>query len=102
MAISTITLPSTPDATITQTTITDTGGNVLSISVTCVPTAGTPAANAATLQQRAQTALTNNQTFLAIVSPTQAQAVTQVQALTRQVDALIRLTQSQLTSIADA
>lgn len=39
----------------------------------------------------AYTALANNQTFLAIASPTNAQAVSQVQALTRQVDALIKV-----------
>lgn len=47
---------------------------------------------------KAKTALTNNVNFLAIVSPTNAQAVAQVQALTRQVDALIRLAVGQLSS----
>jgi hypothetical protein len=54
------------------------------------PPAGSPAANLATLLQRAQAALVNNNTYLAIPSPTQAQAITQVAALTRQVDGLIR------------
>lgn len=58
--------------------------------------------NQLTLQQRVQTALTNNETFLAIVSPTAAQAITQVQALTRQVNALIRLDLGLLDSITDA
>lgn len=35
-------------------------------------------------------AISANQTFLAIASPTNAQAVAQVQALTRQMDALIK------------
>lgn len=42
---------------------------------------------------RAQAALTNNATFLAIASPTAAQVATQTKALTRQVNALIRYTQ---------
>lgn len=44
-----------------------------------------------TLLAAAETALTNNKAFLALAAPTAAQAITQVQALTRQVDALIRL-----------
>lgn len=64
--------------------------------------AGTAGANQETLRQRAQTALTNNQTFLAIASPTQAQAVTQVQALTRQVDGLIRFLLGAFDTIADS
>ena len=44
-----------------------------------------------TLVTAAQTALANNHTFLALPSPTAAQSVAQVQALTRQIDALIRL-----------
>lgn len=58
--------------------------------------------NYATLRQRAQTALTHNETFLALASPTSAQAITQVQALTRQVNALIRLDLGLLDSITDA
>jgi hypothetical protein len=54
-------------------------------------TANTQATNKATIQQQAQTALTNNQTYLAIASPTTAQAVSQVAALTRQLDGVIRL-----------
>lgn len=47
--------------------------------------------NAANLTTKAKTALTNNNTFLAIVSPTNADIVAQVKALTRQVNALIKL-----------
>jgi len=43
-----------------------------------------------TLRNAAQTALTNNQTFLAVSNPTNAQIVAQVKAVTRQVDGLIR------------
>lgn len=48
-------------------------------------------ANKATIQSRAESALENNRTFLAITSPTNAQIVAQVKALTRQNNALIRL-----------
>ena len=58
--------------------------------------------NAATLRSRAQTALAANATFLAIANPTAAQVATQSKALTRQVDALIRLTINALDSVADA
>lgn len=47
--------------------------------------------NRAALFSQARTAYTNNKAFLQIASPTQAQVVAQVAALTRQVNALIRL-----------
>lgn len=47
-------------------------------------------ANAQAIAQKAEAALAANATFLALASPTQAQAVAQVQALTRQVNGLIR------------
>jgi hypothetical protein len=56
---------------------------------------GTPAANQQTLQQRAQNALVNNATYLAITTPTTAQAIAQVAALTRQTNAVIRVLLSQ-------
>jgi hypothetical protein len=52
--------------------------------------------NLATIQTQAATALANNRTFLGITSPTTAQAVTQVQALTHQNQGIIRLLLSQL------
>lgn len=58
-------------------------------------------ANTTSLQQRAQTALTNNQTFLALPSPTNTQVLAQVRALTRQVNALIRLQLALLADISD-
>lgn len=57
--------------------------------------------NAAALWSKAQAALTNNQTFLAITSPTNAQIATQVKALTRQVNALIRMRLEAFDSISD-
>lgn len=63
---------------------------------------GTPQGNYGTLIQRANTALTNNQTYLGIASPTTAQAVAQVAALTRQVNGLIRFTLNNFSSIADS
>jgi hypothetical protein len=52
---------------------------------------GTPTANWQTIVQQASTALTTNRTFLAVQSPTTAQAVAQVQALSRQMNGVIRL-----------
>lgn len=60
-------------------------------SETWTPPAGSPAANAQTLRDKAASALTTNATFLGRANPTTAQVTAQVQALTRQVDALIRL-----------
>lgn len=51
----------------------------------------TDVAVAATLQAQAVTALTTNTTFLALATPTTAKVAAQVQALTRQTNALIRL-----------
>ena len=48
-------------------------------------------AAAATLRAQAVVALTTNVKFLALTTPTTAQAVAQVQALTHQTSALIRL-----------
>lgn len=52
------------------------------------------------LLSKAATALGTNATFLAIASPTTAQVTAQVKALTRQVDALIRLAANQFDSTA--
>ena len=58
--------------------------------------------NRDTLHERAAAALTNNADFLALASPTNAQAVAQIKALTRQVNGLIRLGLDRLDSIDDA
>ncbi len=57
-------------------------------------------ANLQSLQAKAQTALSTNATFLALGSPTNAQTLAQVQALTRQIDAIIRLVGNQFDSTA--
>ena len=48
-------------------------------------------ANRTTLTDRATTALATNRDFLALASPTNAQTLAQVKALTRQNTAIIRL-----------
>jgi hypothetical protein len=59
-------------------------------------------ANGDTLRSRAKTALATNATFLALANPTAAQVATQTKALTRQVDALIRLAIGALDNISDS
>lgn len=56
--------------------------------------------NFASLVTKARNALSNNQTYLAIPSPTQAQSVAQVAALTRQVDGLIYYLLHELTGLS--
>lgn len=55
------------------------------------PAAGSPLANAQTLRDKAAQALAKNATYLALASPSTAQNAAQVKALTRQVNAVIRL-----------
>lgn len=55
-------------------------------------------ANMPAILDRAGQALANNQAFLGLANPSNAQTVAQVQALTRQVNALIRLTLGQFDS----
>lgn len=57
-------------------------------------------ANAASLRAKAQQALTVNATFLVLPSPTNAQTLAQVQALTKENSAIIRLLLGQFDSTA--
>lgn len=57
-------------------------------------------ANAETIHARAYNAIAANDTFLAITSPTNAQAIAQVQKLTRENTAIIRLLLGLLDSTA--
>jgi hypothetical protein len=75
-------------------------GKEIGIDVETIPTP--TEANAATLRDRAAQALAVNATYLALANPTAAQTTTQVQRLTRECSALIRLTINQLDSVSDA
>ena len=61
--------------------------------------ADTATANDATIRTQATTALDTNRTFIALASPTQAQTLAQVKALSRQMNGLIRLQLGQLDGI---
>lgn len=62
---------------------------------------GSTGANLATLQSRAVAALTTNAAFLAIASPTAAQVRDQVILVTKELNALIRLSQNMVATITD-
>ena len=66
-----------------------------------VDTQNTLTTNIATLQSRAMAALVANATFLAIASPTAAQVRDQVILVTKELNALIRLTQNMVANITD-
>lgn len=57
--------------------------------------------NELTLKERALQALDTNNTFLALTAPTNVQVLAQVKALTRQMNALIRLAGNALDDITD-
>jgi hypothetical protein len=59
------------------------------------------ATNESTIRSRAAAALTTNGTFLALASPTAAQVATQMKAVTRQCNGLIRELLGQLATITD-
>jgi hypothetical protein len=58
--------------------------------------------NRRTLEARARAALADNAAFLAIASPTAGQNAAQAKALTRQVNALIRLALHDVADVSDA
>ena len=60
-----------------------------------------PPGNEGVLRSKITAALTANQTFLAIPSPNAAQTLTQVQRLTRQMDAALRLLDGRLDDVSD-
>ncbi len=59
-------------------------------------------ANRHQLEAKAEQALTTNQAFLALASPTAAQTLAQVQTLTKECNALIRIILNQVDSTAGA
>ena len=56
-------------------------------------------ANKKTLEERAIKALESNKAFLALTSPTNAQVLAQVKALTRQVNGVMRLSLNKLGTV---
>ncbi len=66
------------------------------------PAAGSELANAATLIGRARLALTQNATYLALATPTAAQETAQVNRLTRECSAIIRLLLARTDSLTDS
>jgi hypothetical protein len=73
---------------------------IIDAEATLASASAAQATNRETLQARAQTALTANATFLALASPSNAQTLAQVQTLTKEANALIRLALGLLDSTA--
>jgi hypothetical protein len=87
MAITTTTLHDDANGTLFQ----DVDDVAHCTTIRYVPKAGSVEANRQDLLAKASAAINNNITFLNLASPTNAQTLTQVKALTRQVNALIKL-----------
>jgi hypothetical protein len=71
-------------------------------SIRVVPKPGSDGFNQDALIARAPIALANNAAFLALASPTNLQTLAQVQALTRQIDALIRFELTAYSDVSDS
>lgn len=93
MALQSTVVHDGPDCTITRVFDNTTGQT----TQTVVWKAGSEPFNRDDLLAKAANALAGNIAFLAVASPSTAQVTAQVKALTRQVDALIRLAANQLT-----
>lgn len=76
------------------------GGQTISRETAPDPTGDQARANADTLRSKAQAALAANTAYLALASPSTAQNTAQLKALTRQVQALIRLDLSLLDDVS--
>lgn len=63
------------------------------------PKPGSAAERAHQLDERLGQAIGSNSVFLALVSPTNVQVVAQVRALTRQVNAMLRLQRGELDEV---
>lgn len=66
------------------------------------PAAGTDQANAVTLLTRARLAITQNATYLGLATPTAAQQTAQIDRLTRECSALLRVLLADTKSLADS